>query len=376
MDGVFLLQDENKLIELNKQPPETEDYLQGLLESFPNLMPGAEINSANPRRWLLVKREAAVPDSDESGGRWSADHLFLDQDAIPTIVEVKRASDTRIRREVVGQMLDYAANAVAYWPLEKIRSYFEITWNSQGEDPDLVMAEFIDDDQDIEQFWLQVKTNLQAGRLRLLFVADRIPTELRRIIEFLNSQMDPAEVLGIEIGQYVGQGLRVLAPKVVGQTVEAQQKKAAGPREYIDWDEKSVLADTELKGGPEAAAVAKRLLDWSREMGAEISWGRGAKDGSFSVRFRVNDYLIRTFAVYSNGSIEIQFQYLATKPPYVAEDIRDNLRRRLNEIPGVNLSVDRLSLRPSFSLKLISDDDLFEQFIKAIKGLVDEIDTF
>jgi len=40
----------------------------------------------------------------------------LDQDAIPTIVEVKRSTDTRIRREVVGQMLGYAANAVVYCP--------------------------------------------------------------------------------------------------------------------------------------------------------------------------------------------------------------------------------------------------------------------
>ena len=31
---------------------------------------------------------------------------------MPTLVEVKRSSDTRIRREVVGQMLHYAANAV------------------------------------------------------------------------------------------------------------------------------------------------------------------------------------------------------------------------------------------------------------------------
>jgi hypothetical protein len=38
----------------------------------------------------------------------------LDQDAIPAIVEVKRSTDTRIRREVVGQMLDYAANSVVY----------------------------------------------------------------------------------------------------------------------------------------------------------------------------------------------------------------------------------------------------------------------
>jgi hypothetical protein len=44
---------------------------------------------------------------------------------VPTLVEVKRSSDTRIRREVVGQMLDYAANAVVYWPLERLRATFE-----------------------------------------------------------------------------------------------------------------------------------------------------------------------------------------------------------------------------------------------------------
>jgi hypothetical protein len=67
-----------------------------------------------------------VPGSDESLGRFSLDHLFLDQDGIPTLVEVKRSSDTRIRREVIGQMLDYAANDVVYWPIEMIRSRFAL----------------------------------------------------------------------------------------------------------------------------------------------------------------------------------------------------------------------------------------------------------
>ena len=37
----------------------------------------------------------------------------------------------------------------------------------------------------------------------MVFVADQIPNEVKRIIEFLNEQMDPAEVLGLEIKQYV-----------------------------------------------------------------------------------------------------------------------------------------------------------------------------
>ena len=64
--------------------------------------------------------------SEEDGaGRWSVGHLFLDQDSIPTIVEVKRSTDTRIRREVVGQMLAYAANAVVHWPVDRLRAEFE-----------------------------------------------------------------------------------------------------------------------------------------------------------------------------------------------------------------------------------------------------------
>jgi hypothetical protein len=82
------------------------------------LLAGNQIDIEKPRKWLLVSREAALPSEENGSDRWSVDHLFLDQDAVPTLVEVKRSSDTRIRREVVGQMLDYAANAVVYWPVE------------------------------------------------------------------------------------------------------------------------------------------------------------------------------------------------------------------------------------------------------------------
>jgi hypothetical protein len=60
----------------------------------------------------------------------------------------------------------------------------------------------------------------------MVFVADIIPPELRRIVEFLNGQMDPAEVLALEVRQFVGQGLKALVPKVVGQTAVAQRAKS------------------------------------------------------------------------------------------------------------------------------------------------------
>jgi len=110
---------------MNETSYDSEDVLQRFLAQYPNLIAGDQIDKANPRRWLLVSREVSLPDSEDSSGRWAADHLFLDQDAIPTIIEVKRSTDTRIRKEVVGQMLDYAANAVVYWSIDKIQNLFE-----------------------------------------------------------------------------------------------------------------------------------------------------------------------------------------------------------------------------------------------------------
>src|ERR1700753_2162822 len=81
-----------------------ETDFQRLLEDYPELLSGELIDPDNPRKWLLVAREIAVPGEEDGTGIWSADHLFLDQDGIPTIVEVKRQSDTRLRREVVAQM--------------------------------------------------------------------------------------------------------------------------------------------------------------------------------------------------------------------------------------------------------------------------------
>jgi hypothetical protein len=122
---IYLLGGESRLIAMEEAPYDSETLLQKLLADHPDLLAGDQIDAEEPRRWLLVSREMAVPGDQDGAGRWSLDHLFLDQDAIPTLVEVKRSYDTRIRREVIGQMLDYAANAVAYWPVEEVKARFE-----------------------------------------------------------------------------------------------------------------------------------------------------------------------------------------------------------------------------------------------------------
>jgi len=235
-EGVFLVRD-GQLIEMGYAPFLAEELLQSLLEQYPALLSGRQIDPASPREWLLIAREKGVPGTAGGADLWSADHLFVDQDGIPTIVEVKRSTDTRIRREVVGQMFDYAANGVRYWPVERLREDLAArTGGAEAADravADLLIRAGVPE-LSTEAYWQQVESNLRAGRLRMLFVADVIPESLRRIIEFLNEQMTQCEVLGIEIRQYVADGHQVLAPTVIGQTSESRRLKGRGDTRTFD----------------------------------------------------------------------------------------------------------------------------------------------
>jgi hypothetical protein len=369
---IYLLNDESKLIAMEESAYDSESLLQKLLADHPDLLAGEQINAEQPRRWLLVTREMTVPGEQDGAGRWSLDHLFLDQDAVPTLVEVKRSTDTRIRREVIGQMLDYAANAVAYWPVEEIKAKFENRCNNDGDDPGAELVKFLGEGQDVSTFWQQVKTNLQAGRIRLLFIADEIPPELRRVVEFLNSQMDPAEVLAIEVKQFVGESLKTLVPRVVGQTETARQKKTGGRGELRQWDESSFFADLTRRRGEQEAAVARRLLDWANQSGLSIWWGQGKTDGSFfpSYYSKLGQHLL--FSVWTYGAVEIQFQHMR-RPPFDETEKRRELADRLSAIEGVSIPETTLNRRPSFKLGLITELVNLEKFLAAFDWMLSEI---
>jgi hypothetical protein len=218
MAGVYLIEKDGSLVELQERPYNAETELQELLARYPSLLPGDQVDADEPRRWLLIAREVGLPSEEDGSDRWSVDHLFIDQEGVPTIVEVKRSSDTRIRREVVGQMLDYAANGVKYWPVEDLQAQFEGRCNNEKPPVDaaqelktfLITSE--EDGNQVDAFWSKVKDNLRLGRIRMMFVADEIPVELRRIVEFLNEQMDSAEVLAIEVRQFANGNVKTLVP--------------------------------------------------------------------------------------------------------------------------------------------------------------------
>jgi hypothetical protein len=371
--GIFLIQSGGELVEMKEQPYDTEDVFQELLAKYPNLLAGDQMDGAAPRRWLLISREMGVPGEEDGGDRWSLDHLFLDQDAIPTLIEVKRSTDTRIRREVIGQMLDYAANAVVYWPVEAIRARFEERCRERGADQVKDLEAFLGIRSGVDEFWQRVKTNLQAGRVRMVFVADKVPPELRRIVEFLNGQMDPAEVLAVEIKQFVGQGLKTLVPRVIGLTAEAEKKKGgSGPAEK-QWDEASFLEALTQRHGPQDADVAHTILSWAKRNALRISWGRGAKDGSFFPMLDWKGNKNSVISVWTYGRLEVQFQWMKERAPFDSEGKRQELRERLNRIPGVEIPADAITLRPRILLSTLTSKAALTQFLEVLDWFLQEV---
>lgn len=371
-DRIFLLGDDGELVPMEKSDYLSEDHLQRLLASYPDLIPGDGIDATSPRRWLLIAREVGVPREESGASFWALDHLFLDQDGVPTLVEVKRGGDTRLRREVVGQMLDYAANGVAYWPVGRLQSLFEATCVARGEDPETLLTSFVNGLED--EFWKAVKTNLQAGRIRLVFVADDIPPELQRVVEFLNTQMDPAEVLAVEIPRYAASGLQTLVPRVIGQTQEARSRKAGGGgRSSRQWDRPSFLQELETRIGVAESKTAERIMNWCEQRGLRASFGQGSRSGSY---FPVVDHdatWYSPFGLWTGGQVETQFQHLKARPEFESADVREELLRLFNRIPGADLPPDGIERRPSFSISCLTDEDALELLFDTTDWILNHI---
>lgn len=346
MDGGIYFDNDGELIEMTEDLYDREALLQRDLADFPNLLAGDQMDTDDPRRWMLIAREASVPDKKGGNERWSADHLFVDQDAIPTIVEVKRSADTRGRREVAGQMLDYVSHATLYWEAEDLYETFEATCEERGTTPTQELAEFLDEGEDvITNFWDGVEANLRSGNVRLLFVADKIPSELKRIVEFMNEQMSTAEVLAVEVTPYTSGDQTAYVPRLYGQTEEARQSKQNTSRP--DHSKEDFFRDVAMKEQEgdltvEEATALRELCNFVLEEADSYNFGATA-NVSVTARWAALGGSNGMFTLNSKGKIGF-WQPENTYHPEQSDWSRDLLERwyeALSEIAHPAANIER-----------------------------------
>ena len=236
-----------------------EAALQRLLVEHPEVMPGDQLVSDGEEapRFLLLKREAAV-------GFWSLDHLFVDQFGVLTLVECKLIENNESRREVVGQIIEYAANARSVWAEGQLRKLANGQWSRGVNGVDALLESELDV-EDVEEFWQKVDGNLEAGRIRLIIAGDHINSNVKRMIEYLNGEMRNTEVYGLEISCY-GPDSRnvVMMTRVVGRVQAVADKRAAQQSKPTrTWDINELQEYFSSLDNSDRAAVAISLLNWS-----------------------------------------------------------------------------------------------------------------
>jgi hypothetical protein len=233
--------------------------------------------------------------------------------------------------------------------------------------------ELLGGEEGIAEFWQRVKSNLQTKKLRLLFVADVIPLELRRIVEFLNDQMDDVEVLAIELRQFVSNDLKTIVPTVYGQTQAAAIKHS---RPIQRWDEASLFEKLSRAVGERELAVARQIYRWMGKDGNRtLVFGTGKENGSVYPVFKPGGIAINPAYLSSDGKLWLQFGALENKPVFGPIDTRRSLMQHFNTIRGANLTDSDLTKYPSISLRTITADPEGEtKVVSALKWMEEQID--
>lgn len=372
MREIYMMEESGKTTELVEVTYESEFELQELIADHPELLAGNQIDPANPRRWLLLSKEAHLAENKDV--KWAVDHLFLDQDAVPTLVEVKRNQDTRMRREVIGQVFDYAAMIVDPKKVELIKKQFESSCRCNAKNPTKVLSDFLGSDINQYEFWANLEENISRKKLRMIFVCDTISQSLKRVIEFLSDLLSPAEIYGIEVRQFIGNGLKIYTPYVIGFSAEAIKKRTGGDRKAIKWCEETFLKDVSACSGPRDIVTSELLIEWAKTNQLQVAWGKGSIKGSFTVAVKCEDEEYPIMTVYSSGRIDLLLSQLKATSMFESEKAREEIVSRFNEIlPKSTIKKSQIEKRPGFSVKQFRSGARRDKLIGVLDWLVGKI---
>ena len=192
-----------------------EQAMRDLIYDHPEILP---IHALDPSYSpvFTVARELSIP------GVGFVDVLLADERGRLVVVECKLWRNPQARREVVGQILDYARELSRY-AYEDLQRQVSIASKRQG-NVLFELAREAGSELDEARFVDRVTRDLSAGRFLLLIVGDGIAEGTRRIGEYLRDQPGLAFEFGlIEMAEYQftdegGASRTIVQPRVLAQT--------------------------------------------------------------------------------------------------------------------------------------------------------------
>lgn len=158
-----------------------EDWIQELIFKNPSLLPVHEIDKAYDGI-IPIGREINTPVGP-------IDNLFINTDGCLTLVETKLWRNPQARREVVGQIIDYAKEIIkwSYSDLDNsVRTYNAVYHNQNAGLLETIKSKVPMDDMEEKEFVDNVVRNIKRGRFLLLIVGDGIRESVEDMVDYLS----------------------------------------------------------------------------------------------------------------------------------------------------------------------------------------------
>ena len=267
-----------------------EHPLRDLIFANPQILPVAEIEP-EIGRIASVATELRLPDAG------ILDALLISEYGRLIIVECKLWRNPQARREVVGQILDYARE-LAHYGYEDLQRVVSARLGRRGNvlyelavsaGSTMSEADFVD----------RVSRDLAAGRFLLLIAGDGITMGTQRISEYLGAQAGLAFELGlVEIAEYrftdpeTGSERRIMQPRLLARTstIERFVIRSEIPGAVIETVREEAAAPRRVRGGNSSGPSAN-YAEWNAFRDAFIAEVRFDDPGQMPPRNGGNNWM-------------------------------------------------------------------------------------
>lgn len=181
----------------------------------------------------LIAREVVMPDQGK------LDVLGIDTDGAITVCECKLASNAGARREVMGQVLEYAGQ-LAGMSFREFRTRVEARVG--GSDLFQAMEAIAPDDWDRDWWADEVSEHLERGQFRVVIAVDAITPTLKQTVLYLNSHTD-LPVFAATLQRARKGSIEVLVPTLFAEE-QARRKAPSPPSTTVEDADTVVVAAT------------------------------------------------------------------------------------------------------------------------------------
>jgi len=238
-----------------------EADIQALIYAHPECLPIAEIDQ------MFLGPVAICRELVTQAG--PIDILMVTPSGLPILVECKLWRNPEARREVVGQILDYAKE-LSRWSSSDLQREVSRRLGQQG-NPLLEIVRRNYPAVDETAFNDALTANLRRGRFLLLIVGDGIREGVEAIAEYLQMHAGLRFSLGlIELPVYaMPDGSRLVTPRVLARTLTVAREVVALPDGYTlqDAQDPEMAEDIDperIARGEAAQSFWKEFLDGLR----------------------------------------------------------------------------------------------------------------